>query len=225
MRHIFVQDKLAPADKCRMLGPGSACGIDISAQQEIIDKGSFKQVLGISPASFIALYVGRPHRRKGFDAILATWAQTFKDANAVLLLAGIGTEDVLRVLPDLPANIRPLGYLADLSPYYAAADVVVLPSEHEGFGYSLLEGASYGCCLIASRIPGPDAIVQDGANGFLIQVGDSKALATSLLRLVHDPDLCRQLGANARMSAEKFERAEILALYGKYMRSILGIKN
>ena len=41
---------------------------------------------------------------------------------------------------------------------YNEVDVVISPSFHEGFGYTLLEGAARGCCIVSSAIPGPDVL-------------------------------------------------------------------
>lgn len=223
MREILVGGRLVEAGKCQVLGAGSACGIDLTefSMPTPLNKSPFKIALGLPPNAFVVFYVGRPHLRKGFDLVLSVWARTFVEGGACLLLAGIERQDVARVLPEAPGNIWPLGYLGDLRPYYAAADVVVLPSEHEGFGYSLLEGAAMGCSLVASRIPGPDAIVQENKSGYLIAAGDVDGLASVLLRLAENKALCCHLGENAQNGAKKFERNALCDIYAKYIRRIL----
>lgn len=222
MRKILVGTSLAAIGQCRVLGEGSACGIDLAefAMPLPLDKGPAKRAIGLQVDDFVVFYVGRPYRRKGFDLMLSVWARTFSEG-ACLLLAGIDPDDVARVLPAAPRNIRPLGYLEDLRPYYAASDVVVLPSEHEGFGYSLLEGAAMGCCPVASNIPGPDAIIQDGENGCMVKVGDGDVLAEALSNLAKDRALCLRLGRNARNGAKRFDRKALGNIYSEYIRQIL----
>lgn len=224
MRNIMVEEGLATTEKCKLLGPGSACGIDLEGSptlEALATKAPYKQALDIAPETFVVLYVGRPHRRKGFDTVLSVWQRAFLDRPVLLLMAGIDSDAVARRVFPAPENIHPLGYKEDLEPYYLAADVVVLPSEHEGFGYSLLEGAVYGCCPVACRIPGPDAIIRDGETGLLIAPGSMEALEAALIRLEGERAWCRKLGLNARINAARFDRDIILESYGRYMRSIL----
>ena len=55
-------------------------------------------------------------------------------------------------------GVRCLGYVDDMEKIYEQADVVVNCSWHEGFGYTLLEGAAKGCCILSADIPGPNII-------------------------------------------------------------------
>lgn len=179
-------------------------------------KSGAKRRSGAAEDSFIALFVGRPERRKGIHRLLDVW-QRRMGSNDVLWLAGVSPDRARSISPDHGDNIKAFGYVENLRPLYAAADVVVLPSEHEGFGYALLEGAAMECSLLASRIPGPDALVVDGRNGFLIAVGDDDGLTACLGRLRDDRTLCRWLGQNARLSALRFDRGLILDQYAEYL--------
>ena len=90
-------------------------------------------------------------------------------------------EDVARVLPYASPNIKALGYLQNLHPIYRAADAILLPSLYEGLPYSLLEGAAQGCAMIASNIPGPDALIEDDKNGLYVKPGDIDDFARYLM--------------------------------------------
>lgn len=227
MRNILVQSGLVQPDKCHVLGSGSACGIELSdfpPAGSTIDKAHFKRQLDIDPDTFVVLYVGRPHRRKGFHLTLAAWLARFRTEASLLLMAGISSADLAKVLPGAHPNIRALGFVDDLHSYYAAADVVALPSAHEGFGNALLEGAAWGCCLVASMIPGPDAVVHDGINGYLISPGSSAALEDALEKLARDRTLCRTLGERGRSIAARFSRKAVLADYVSYIGNLLNVR-
>jgi glycosyltransferase involved in cell wall biosynthesis len=62
-----------------------------------------------------------------------------------------------------------------------AADALVLPSVAEAFGLVLVEAMACGVPVIASRAPGPAAIVADGATGWLIPPDDEDALVKALV--------------------------------------------
>ena len=74
---------------------------------------------------------------------------------------------------------------SELPAYYAAADVVVLPSESETWGLVVNEAMACGTPAIVSDAVGcaPD-LIEEGKTGFVFPVGDASALATQLDRLV-----------------------------------------
>jgi glycosyltransferase involved in cell wall biosynthesis len=91
------------------------------------------------------------------------------------------------------------GFHPDVLPYYAALDVVVLPSiSGEGLPRALLEGGLLGRATIGTRLSGAPEIVQDGETGFIVPVGDAEALAARLDELLADAALRERMGAAAR---------------------------
>jgi glycosyltransferase involved in cell wall biosynthesis len=84
------------------------------------------------------------------------------------------------------------------------SQVLAIPSAYEGFGIAYLEGMGFGLPAIASRGVGAKEIIQDGKNGFLIQVGDCERLATILKRLNRDRKLLAHMGLAARRSFLEF---------------------
>ncbi len=224
MHETYMQDGLLGTRECVVFGPGSACGIDLQNYPLVTDssgKTAAKDRLGLA-SFFVVIYVGRPNKRKGFHLILKTWARYFPDSSDMkLLLAGIDGHDVENLLGKVGENVKPLGFVEDLRCYYDAADVVVLPSEHEGFGYALLEGAASGCCMIASNIPGPDALLKHGINGFSIEPGDAKSLVMHIIKLRDDPQKRREMSVAARRTAEKFSREPIIASYTDFFLKVL----
>lgn len=209
----------------QVLGPGSACGID---EADLADTAAYsvkvqaKQEAGYAPDQLIVLFVGRPYRRKGFHLILETWRRTFADRrDATLLVAGCSPADVARVLPDAPANIVALGYREELRPYYQMADVVALPSAHEGFGYALLEGAARRCALIASRIPGPDVLVEDGGNGWLVAANSHDDLARALREADADRGRLETMGERSGQIAARYARRAVVHAYWVYFDTLI----
>ncbi|HCT7260895.1 TPA: glycosyltransferase family 4 protein [Escherichia coli] len=205
-----------------ILGPGSACGIDHNEFQRKskYDIENIKQQYAASD-TFIFTFVGRPVARKGFDITLKAFTKAFSGAdNVILLLAGATSEDIFRVLGSKPNNIKPLGFVMDLDNVYLATDVVVVPSEHEGFCYALLEGAARECALICSDIPGPDAIVINKRNGILITPKNIDSLMVSMSELFNDREMTKKYGEQAYMIASEFERKKIMLYYSYYIRSL-----
>ena len=87
-----------------------------------------------------------------------------------------------------------------------------MSSRAEGFPLVLLEAASCGLPVISFDCPsGPNEIVEDGYNGFLIsKVGDVKSLASRIESLIEDEAMRRRLGDNALKTTERFSVTNII---------------
>lgn len=82
------------------------------------------------------------------------------------------------------------GFKVNPFPYLAKGDVFILSSFFEGFGNVIVEAMALGIPVIASRCPcGPQEIIQDGDNGFLVPVGDAQEMAQKCLMLIEDSSL------------------------------------
>jgi len=81
------------------------------------------------------------------------------------------------------------GALSDieLSERLNNSDLLVVPSSWEGFGIVYLEGMGFGLPAIATTEGAAKEIIQHGENGYLIDKGDSKALASHLQSLINHP--------------------------------------
>lgn len=115
----------------------------------------------------------------------------------------------------------------DPGPYYATANVVVLPSLIEGLPYTLVEGAARGLPLIATRIDGNPEICRHDFNGLLVRPNDASELASAMLSLAASPE--RRLGMGARgrrLVADQFEVGQfgekLVNLYRKMLRQSTG---
>jgi len=87
--------------------------------------------------------------------------------------------------------------------YYAASDVVVVPSLQEAWGLVATEAMACGKPVVASRVGGlPDQVI-DGYNGFLVPPRDPRALADRVLYLLENPSEARRMGLNGRRLAEE----------------------
>jgi len=87
-----------------------------------------------------------------------------------------------------------LGKIEKPMPYIRKFTIAILCSESEGFSNSIIEYMQAGRPIICTNTGGNAEIIQDGHNGLLIPVGDSSALANSLMRLLSDNTLAHRLG-------------------------------
>ncbi|MEV4070128.1 glycosyltransferase [Nonomuraea fuscirosea] len=159
---------------------------------------------GIGERTPLAVCVGRVSRQKGQEVLLAAWEKvTDRDDRARLAIVGDGP-----LLPALRSRGGPrvhfAGGVSDVRSWYAAADVVVLPSLWEGLPLTALEALATGRSLVASAVPGLTEVVT-GATGALVPPGDAGALAEALLARLGQPALTAAEGAAAAALAGGFD--------------------
>lgn len=101
---------------------------------------------------------------------------------------------------------------AQLAALYPRYDVLVNPSLYEGMPNVVLEAMACGLPVLASRVPGNDALVRDGENGFLFPLGDEQAFARALT-LLATANRRITLGRAARLTAENFSWDSVARRY------------
>jgi mannosyltransferase len=96
-----------------------------------------------------------------------------------------------------------VGEQADIRPWYQGLSVVVHPSYTEGFSLVTAEAMASGCCVVASRLPYVDGLIEHGRTGFVFPPGDVGALAEVLTSLLRDPARARAVGQAAAEEARR----------------------
>lgn len=101
------------------------------------------------------------------------------------------------------ANIKLVGYSANVELLLAQSDIFVHPSYHEGFSLSLVEATRAGLPIIACNVGGNLEIVSNGKNGILIPPQDADSLFNAMHKLAQDKELRVTYGVAARETYEK----------------------
>lgn len=81
---------------------------------------------------------------------------------------------------EYPNNIFFVGNINDVVLFLSKVDLFVLPSRFEGFGLSLVEAMSMGVPCIASKLSGPEEVLEYGKRGRLFESGNTKELADGI---------------------------------------------
>src|SRR5579872_1091841 len=179
------------------------------------------------PPQFSMLCTLEPN--KGVETFVeaASMVLSQRRESAVFVVYGDGAPAYQRKLQDLISSLgledhfllRPKQL--DVSPIYAGSRAVIVTSHIESFSFVAIEAMSYSRPVIATRCGGPEEIITDGETGFLIEVGDSRALARRMLSLIEDVQLCERVGRAARAAAEA--RFDIRAIAKDYLSTILSV--
>jgi glycosyltransferase involved in cell wall biosynthesis len=99
--------------------------------------------------------------------------------------------------------VRFLGTRSDISGILAACDAFCHSAPFEPFGIVCIEAMAAGLPVLIPDSGGIREAVEDGVTGLVYPALDHGALARLMIRLHARPDLCRDLGAAARVSAER----------------------
>ncbi len=170
------------------------------------------------------LFVGRLVAQKGVDLLLRAFGALLQRCpGSRLIVVGDGELELyldrLARFLGFPDRVSFVGWRtgAALVELYQGAQVVVVPSFYEPFGIVALEAMACGRPVIASRVGGLQEIVTDGVEGYLVDVGDHRKLASRLAGVILDPELRARMGTAALRRAADFSwrrvAGETLALY------------
>ncbi len=175
----------------------------------------------------VLLCVGRLSSEKGHVDLIRALGRLRRDwADDLfhLVIVGDGPErqriEAACIEEGVTNRVTLAGLKSDVRPYYAMADLVVLPSHSEGSPNVLLEAMAAGVPVLATRAGGIPEIVRDEETAVLIDRHDVAAMAAAIHRLLHDPETRRRVAENARTLAlsEYSPDAYRRALVGVYQR-------
>ena len=157
----------------------------------------------------LVVYAGRLEVEKGVQTLIDAMPalrRAVPGARAVVIGEG-GAERELRAHARrrrLGDAVTFLGYVSetDLRALVAAADVAVVPSLYEPFGFVALEAMVLGAPLVVAGTGGLTTIVADGETGWQFAPGDAQALSEALREALSDPREARRRAGRARADVQ-----------------------
>ena len=189
--------------------------IDVSVIPNAVDINRFKpendgKIIKDKYSSIdepLVLFVGRLVPHKGIGILIRSLTYTEKGK---LMIVGDGPYkkwliNLVKKL-DLSERVVFVGPVDDywLPSYYAATDVVILPSTSrlEAFGIVGLEGMATGKPLILSDIPGVRDVISEN-EGYIVEPLDPNAIAEALNKIWNAPEMARRMGKRGRERVEQ----------------------
>lgn len=155
----------------------------------ITDQQEARKRLRISPKSFVLLFVGTLGERKGLyillDAIQKLKEQGVADLQVCFIGEGPEKEALLERQKLMPEVIRYEGAKdsSELVDYYNAADLFVLPSYIEGWGFVYGESLLCGTPIVGCLVPGVQEVLKGRPYCHLVPPGDFHILAEKIQQL------------------------------------------
>jgi len=212
----FTKEKLAELgvekEKVTIILPG----VDSSRFRPNLDGSAILKKHNLLDRKVI-LTVAHLVRRKGHSKVIRSLPNVLKKVpNAVYLIVGSGPEEVhLRKLVHdlgLEGQVIFVTYVSDaeLPIYYNCCNVFIMPSyeikeegDFEGFGIVFLEANACGRPVIGGRSGGVEDAIVEGETGILVNPLREEEITETLLRLLTDEELNRNLGKGGRKRVEQ----------------------
>ena len=164
------------------------------------------------------VFAGRFMKQKNPIQIIRTLS-SLKDLpwNCVLIGDGPLREEIEREIKnhELKSRITLTGWIKpeQVLDWYARSDIMFMPSLSEGLPVVGVQGLAMGLALVLSCAGGNVELIQNGENGYLIEVDDVLKYETSLRTLLSDPEACLAARIASRRIARRFDIHSIVESY------------
>jgi glycosyltransferase involved in cell wall biosynthesis len=178
------------------------------------------------PADRYVLFVGTLEPRKNLGVLLDAWERLVVSRPGLPRLRVVGGvrpggEHWVRRMsrPPLAGHVDYVGYVsaADRRALYEGAQLLVLPSLHEGFGLPVLEAMALGVPVITSDRGALPEVAGDA--GITVKAEDPAGLAAAISAVLTDPPFAAEMSRRGRDRASTFMwDAAAAALYDAYQR-------
>jgi L-malate glycosyltransferase len=175
-------------------------GIDFKREKGKFNRDDIIFNNGLIGASHFVSMIARFHPVKGHTVFLDACKKVLDKYNdVVFILAGDGEirEDLKKYVEDLGINNKV--YFAGFrnpDEFLFLSDFTVLASYTESFPLCILESALFEKTVVATKVGGLDKLIENDENGFLVEVGDSDAMASRIVELLKDSEKCELFGKN-----------------------------
>jgi D-inositol-3-phosphate glycosyltransferase len=195
-----------------------APGVDLATfrPRSAAERARLRAELGLPADRDVVLFAGRIQPLKAPDVLvraLGVLAASGRPLPLLVVLGGpSGRESALRELRALTVTegvadhvvFRPPVPRSQLARWFAAADLVAMPSRSESFGLVAVEAQAAGTPVVASAVGGLRSVVADGVSGRQVRGHDPAVWADALAATLADPDVRGPWRTAARRVAEQY---------------------
>jgi glycosyltransferase involved in cell wall biosynthesis len=169
------------------------------------DRSALRSEWGINESAVCFLFCGKFIDKKRPTDVVKSFMQAWRrvDRPVHLLMVGDGAlrSEAERLVPQ-EAPVTLTGFLnqTEIGKAYAAADVLVLPSDYgETWGLVVNEGMIFEMpAVVSDRVGCAPDLVHEGATGYKVEFGNVQALTSILSQMAEHPEHIRKMGKNAR---------------------------
>ncbi|EOR28256.1 group 1 glycosyl transferase [Clostridium sartagoforme AAU1] len=208
---IFKQLIEMGVNNCKII----PVGLDLFCIPKVIEeKSQLKEQLGFNSRDKVIIYIGRLTRDKrpieAFN-IIENLITNNEDYKPVIIGDGELREDIKKLISKSENKIK-YSYIpkiknTEIHKYLKVTDVFINTSEVEIFGMAILEAMYHECKVFAKTAPGPNQIIDNFNNGFLIDNYDIKSWSNLIENNIEND----KIGQNANKAITNYFNWEILS--------------
>lgn len=187
---------------------------------------SINAVTETVPEAKRVICVARLSAEKGLNYLIDAW-KTVSEKHPDWILDIFGTGDMKA---DLISRIKSMGLekscfinapVKNIFEEYRKSSIFVLSSLYEGFGLVLIEAMSCSLPCVSFSCPyGPEEIITNGSDGYLVPVMDVNGLADRICNLIEDDELRTFMSRNAYCKSQKYSIVEVMKKWENLLGSI-----
>lgn len=171
--------------------------------------------------------VGKQSYQKGQDLLLDAWREINKkhpDWNLAMygkFEPSLKLEDKAKDL-----NIQKSVFFyqpeKDIEAKFLESSIYVMSSRFEGFGMVLIEAMACGVpCVSFNCNYGPSDVIQNGEDGYIVENGNVKELASKIIKLIEDENLRKQMGTIAKENVKRYLPEVIVKQWDDLFKSLV----
>ncbi|MGM0883310.1 MAG: glycosyltransferase family 4 protein [Bacillota bacterium] len=203
-------------------------GIDLNkySSNSFEKKAKLREEYGYNQLDYILMYSGELSYRKHQDLLIETISiLKYKIPNIKLLLAGTGKmhneyEQMTKKL-NVDEQVMFLGYRNDIANLLSIADIYVSSSRQEGLPVNIMEAMASGLPLVVTNCRGNRDLVEDGINGYVVEVDDRNGFAAAVEKLFLEEELRKIFSISSIKQIQKYSvddiSNEMVKIYSNYL--------
>jgi len=161
------------------------------------------------------IFVGRFAYQKGWWHLFDIWSRVhkkFPDWSLEIYGEGEDELDVIKCIKNkgIEDSVNIHKPTSNIFPEYKKSSILMLTSIYEPFGLVLPEAMSCGLPVISFRGEGPDDIITDGEDGFLVEQYDIDSYCEKLSKLMESEELRKRMGEKGIISSKRYSADKIM---------------
>lgn len=185
-------------------------GIDLNKyNQGLYNKKNCREKFDLNENDFVIVMIAEVNKNKNYNQMIKAVEILINENKPIkVLCAGDGDliNDIKKDIKNkkLDNCIYMLGFRTDINEIISCADIGILMSYREGLPRNIMELMAFSKPVIGTNIRGIRDLIDNGENGFLVNVEDYEATANAIDALYNNKELLLQMGKSANESIQKY---------------------
>jgi glycosyltransferase involved in cell wall biosynthesis len=186
----------------------------VSAVSHSVDLERFKpdETRTVASETLRIVFVGGLSLGKGFAYLLTAIRALRTRRIALEIVGGTGDPWCRRLFDRLRSNVDVTLAPGDPVAAYRRADLLVLPTLHDGFGYVIAEAMASGVPVVTTSCCGAAEWLEPEVSGWVVAAGNQDALTAAIDTAAANRSRLRDMGRHGRRIAEERTRAASVEL-------------